>query len=76
MQLAKDWETSLPHDEFMAVIRNMVRPGYISRRVSWSDFDEGRKGGHAKGRGALGWEHSGRRQGRERVLRPDQEGIL
>lgn len=76
MQLAKDWETSLPHAEFMAVIRSMALPTYRPRGQSWSDFDRGRWGGHAKGIGALGWEHSGRSVGRRRVYRPDQEGIL
>ena len=76
MQLAKDWETSLPHAEFMEVIRRMSSASWRGNIETWSDFDRGRLGGHAKGRGALGWEHSGRSAGRQRVYRPDQEGLL
>lgn len=74
MQLSKDWELDLPHDEFMAIVKSMVRPGYLSRR-SWSAFDSLGPGDRAKGIGALGKEFTGRSQGRQRAFKDTGDGI-
>lgn len=73
MQLSKNWETDLPHAEFMAVVRRMSRGNYRSSDT-WSAFDRGRW--ERKGYGALGGgaESSGRSKGRPRVYKSNGDG--
>lgn len=71
----RNWETELPHAEFMAEIRRMSSGTYAAARETWSNFDHGRLGGQREGVGTLGGrDHSGGRPGRPRVVRDHGEG--